>query len=128
MNETNDELIQITGVCKYCGQRQILQVETQITSEKANEIATSRCDCPTAKIEKNRMSKIQRANEWVDNRFEYTPEVIEFFKQAIKAIANNAADQVIIKRDGWNYTLKLTSDNCLNVKSRKNLKEEEDFQ
>lgn len=127
MNETNDELIQITGVCKYCGQRQILQVETQITSETANEIATSRCDCPTAKIEKNRMSKIVRANEWADNRFENTPEVIWFFKQAIKAVTNNEVEQVIIKKNGWNHTLKLTSDNFLNVKSRKSLKEEEDF-
>lgn len=123
----NDELFQITGVCKYCGQRQILQSEEKIDTEKANDIATSKCNCPTAKKEQNRLSKILKANEWVDNRFENTPEVIKFFKQTIEAVTNNEIDQVSIKRNGWTYTLKLTPDNFLNVKCKKNLTEEEDF-
>ena len=77
----DNELPRIMGTCKYCGQTRIIQTIGEITQARADELASEQCDCQGAKVEQNRARKIKRADEWAENRFENTPEVLDLFRQ-----------------------------------------------
>ncbi len=126
MNNEN-EMPQTTGVCKYCGQRKLIQTVGEITQAQADEIVTSECDCPDAKKMKNRKSKITKANEWAELRFERTPEVIALFQEVFRSVTNNEVEKVSIKANEWTHNVFLDSDGYLTVKSSKKVDEEESF-
>lgn len=123
-----DGLPSTMGTCKYCGQSRIVQTVGEITQAKADEIASEQCDCQGAKVEQNRQRKIKKANEWAQQRFENTPEVISLFKEAIRSITNNEVEKVSIKdTHSWTHVVQLDSDGYLNIKSSKKVEEEVDF-
>lgn len=123
----DNELPKIMGTCKYCGQGRLIQTIGEISQEKADEIASQECDCQGAKIEQNKVRKIARADKWAENRFCETPQVLEIFKQAFRAVTYHEVDQVSIKDNSWNHVIKLDSDGYLNIKSTKKVEEEVDF-
>lgn len=125
--EDNNELPRTMGTCKYCGQSRIIQTIGEITQARADEIASEQCDCEGAKVEQNRERKIKRADEWAENRFINTPEVITLFKQAFRSVANHEVEQITIKDDSWTHVIKIDSDGYLNIKSSKKVEEEVDF-
>lgn len=124
----DNELPRITGTCKHCGQSRLIQTVGEITQERADEIASKECDCPGAKVERNRQSKIKKANEWAQQRFENTPEVISLFEEAFRSVTNHEAEKVTIKDNhSWTHVIQLDSDGYLNIKSSKKVEEEVDF-
>ncbi len=40
-----NKLIEVTGVCLYCGQQQMVAVNDECTEEQADVLATNRCKC-----------------------------------------------------------------------------------
>lgn len=123
-----DGLPSTMGTCKYCGQSRIIQTVGEITQAKADEIASEQCDCQGAKVEQNRQRKIKKANEWAEQRFENTPEVISLFKESIRSITNREVEKVSIKDNhSWTHVVQLDSDGYLNIKSSKKVEEEVDF-
>lgn len=123
-----DGLPSTMGTCKYCGQTRLVQTVGDITQAKADEIASEQCDCQGAKVEQNRQRKIKKANEWAEQRFENTPEVISLFKESIRSITNREVEKVSIKDNhSWTHVVQLDSDGYLNIKSSKKVEEEVDF-
>lgn len=119
----------ISGVCKYCGQSRFIQwdADEPITQAEADEIATKECDCEDASTARNRERKIQRAQEWVRNRFEGCPGIIALFDEAIKETVNHEAETISIKIGEWTHKIFVDSDGYLTIKSGKKVDEEATF-
>lgn len=126
-NENQNEFPKIMGVCRHCGQSRLIQTVGEITQDKADEMASSQCDCPEAKKLRNRQSKIHKANEWAELRFERAPEVIALFQEVFRSVTNNEVEKVSIKANEWTHNVFLDSDGYLTVKSSKKVDEEESF-
>lgn len=116
-----------TGTCKFCGQTMTVETVRDITQDKADEIATSRCTCKEAKVWQNRESKIKKAKEWATNRFERQPNLITLFEESFERVTNHDVEKVAIKESDWTHNIFLDSDGYLNVKSSKKVEEEVDF-
>ena len=123
----DNELPRITETCKHCGQTRLIQTVGEISQARADEIASEQCDCQGAKVEQNRQRKIKKANEWAEQRFENTPEVISLFKEVFRSVTNNEVEKVSIKDNSWTHVIQLDSDGYLNIKSSKKVEEEVDF-
>lgn len=123
----SEELAKIMGTCKHCGQSRIIKTEGEVSQDQADEIASEECDCPGAKVEHNRKSKINKANEWAEQRFENNPEVLDLFREVFSSVTNNEVEKVSIKVNQWTHNIFLDSDGYLNVKSSKKVEEEVDF-
>ncbi len=123
----DNELPKIMGTCKYCGQTRLIQTIGEISQDKADEIASQECDCTGSKVEQNRLSKINKANEWAEQRFENNPEVLDLFREVFRSVTNNEVEKVSLKVDSWTHNVFLDSDGYLNVKSSKKVEEEVDF-
>ena len=119
----------ITGCCKFCGQSRIIDwnPDEPISQAEADELATKDCDCQDARVMQNREKKIQRAKEWIANRFAGNPIVIQLFNEAVKAVVNNEVENVSIKFGEWSHKIFLDGDGYLIIKSGKKIDEEAEF-
>lgn len=115
------------GTCRFCGQTKIVETVGDITQAQADEIATKECTCSHAKVWQNRQSKIKKATEWAEYRFEKTPNILSIFTEAFDLITNHDIEKVSIKEGDWTHQIFLDSDGFLNVKSSKKVEEEVDF-
>lgn len=119
----------ITGCCKFCGQSRIIDwnPDEPISQAEADEIATKECDCQDARVMQNREKKIQRAKEWIANRFAGNPIVIQLFNDAVKAVVNNEVECSSTKVGEWSYKIFLDGDGYLIIKAGKKIDEEAEF-
>ncbi len=119
----------ITGACKYCGQSRLIDwnEDEPISQAEADERATNECDCSDASVARNRERKIQRAQEWVRNRFEGCPGVIALFDEAINETVNYEVEAISIKFGEWTHKIFVDSEGFLTIKSGKKVDEEAQF-
>lgn len=122
-----NELPQIMGNCKFCGQSKLIQTIGEISKEKADEMVTLECECKEAKIYQNREGKIKKAQEWAQYRFENTPKITKLFNEIFEYVTNNEVEKVSVKEGEWTHNIFLDSDGFLNVKSSKKVEEEIEF-
>ena len=125
--EDTNELPRSTGVCKHCGQTRIIKTVGEITQAKADETATSECDCDGAKVEREREKKIQKAEEWIRGRFEKKPYIQPVFFCAVKSVTNHETKEISIKEGEWTHKISLNSEGFIIIKSSKSVNEEVSF-
>lgn len=85
------------GVCRYCGQVRMVTLEASASQEDVDMLATKECDCPSAKIQRDRDQRYEKASRNIEKIFKDSQETAEILKMAAKKIVNDEIDSVAVK-------------------------------
>lgn len=85
------------GVCRYCGQVRMVTLEASASQEDADTLATKGCNCPDAKIQRDRDQRYEKASRNIEKIFTDNLEISEILKMAAKKIVNDEIDGVTVK-------------------------------
>lgn len=101
------ELVEKTGVCRFCGQNKIVEVPDNFTDEEINEEASKECYCIDAKHYKESLElkamveqqKISAQGEIFKHFNNDYPLIEKIFNDAIDPIVNNEFIKMTIVTD-----------------------------
>ena len=99
----------LMGVCKFCGQRRLIQAgdDKDYTQEQLDAIATRECDCDAAVSARAREDAAQTIRDWIEDLSIKDEWIKETILQAVERIADMSIYQVQIT-DGSGVVYKLT--------------------
>lgn len=104
--------VQKTGICKFCKQMRLVEINENASAEEVNEQATEECDCPGAEQEREHKRRIENVNWNIQNLIEEDgrPDVAGILYAAAETMVNakikkvtvsiNAEITVSMSRDG----------------------------
>lgn len=104
--------VQKTGICRFCNQMRLVEVNENASGEEVNNKATEECDCPEAEHERDHKRKIENVNWNIQSLIEEDgrPDVAEILYAAAETMVNanikkvavniNAETTVSMSRDG----------------------------
>lgn len=101
------ELVEKTGVCRFCGQNKIVEVPDNFTEEEINEEASKECYCIDAKHYKESLElkamveqqKMSARGTTLELFHEEYPEIEELLNNAIDPLAAHKFKKVSIQTD-----------------------------
>lgn len=85
------------GVCKYCGQVRMVTSDSLTEQTDVDALASKECDCPEAKIQRNREQRYEKARQNIVKIFKDRLEMVEILCTGARGIANNEIDGIAIK-------------------------------
>ena len=99
----------LTGVCRYCGQRRLVRVgeDKDYTQQQLDAIATRECDCDTAARARIREDSAQTIRDHIEDLKIKDEWIKETILQGVERIADMSIYQVQIT-DGSGVVYKLT--------------------
>lgn len=99
----------LTGVCRYCGQRRLVRVgeDKDYTQQQLDAIATRECDCDTAVRARIREDSAQTIRDHIEDLKIKDEWIKETILQGVERIADMSIYQVQIT-DGSGVVYKLT--------------------
>lgn len=94
-------LINTKGACKHCGQIIILDIDEDaaFSQQEIDELASKRCDCEIAKIQRDIENSISDAIEDVDKMFPESENIRGYVKQACELVGREYVENITIKID-----------------------------
>lgn len=106
----NDERKMLEGTCKYCGQSQLVEAETE---SEANNKATSICKCEEGQASR----RIETAKSHVETKFEeFSKETIELIQSIVAGVNYGVIDSATLKLSRTvKVSITLTSKDKLSV-------------
>ena len=120
LNKTTEEPVKGTitayGMCKFCGQSNILETVKEESQEQLDAWATEKCDCEGAQKERKRIAMEEKATENIGELFgEYDAGMI--LKAAVHSVAIGAINNIQINiGHGVKAVMSLTSEDKIKVK------------
>ena len=128
----------MTGTCNYCGQVHIIdedefkdryELAGPLGDEEAimNALATLKCKCAEASIERKREGKIKAAGEWIDNYFEECPAAANGMREITNMVIKQVFPKITIKLGKRTFTVDLDKDDCLRIRTKYVSTDEETF-
>lgn len=114
-----------TGICKHCGQTQIVKAESQ---EDANERTTLECSCPGGELERTKKHVREQLDVLIgelapDNGWDpVRPEVFETIKAMADRIAENLISSCAMRVDGTNLKISRSKDK-INIERSKTIRQ-----
>lgn len=114
------EMVEKTGVCRFCGQKKFLEVPDYMTDEEVNEEASTECYCKEAKAykeKKERAELIEQAKTSAKGTthilfHEEFPEIEELFNAAINPLVDKKIKKLTITTGGkTKATISFSKDN-----------------
>lgn len=103
-----------TGTCQYCGQSQIVETVGESTQAERDAIATDRCTCSQAQIERRKKERKVKIKAYIRKHF--TPERADLVRAAINLVEGNDLDKVSLNYDSKTCTIWLDADAYLHLK------------
>ena len=102
-DESEYEYKSIVGNCIYCGQSRIVEVfegdlvKASSEEEYVNLLATEKCDCSEAKVQRHIKQQMKRAKEYINKYFRADfPETAEILNYAVVMIIDGKFDKITI--------------------------------
>ena len=114
------------GKCKFCGQQQYLVVGNELSEDALNELATMECKCQEAREYQCRQDSITAANAWIGTH-PWDEETKDLMSAAANAVVNKVVDKVAVKKEDFNYTIKLNGEGHLVFSQKQSISAEERF-
>ena len=119
----------MTGTCEYCGQTHIISEEEykdrfEIAGPLGDEemilnaLATHKCKCAEASIQRRREEKIKAAGDWIDNYFEDCPAAANAMNEVVNMVIKGVFPKVTIKSGKKTFTVDLDKDDCLRIRTK----------
>lgn len=103
------------GVCRYCGQVRMVALEASASQEDVDTLATKGCNCPDAKIQRDRDQRYEKASQNIEKIFTDNLEISEILKIATKKIVNDEIDGVTVKRGRMTAKAAATSKGTIKI-------------
>lgn len=121
MSEQNEAQ---TGYCEYCHQGQLIETVGECSQERLNEIATEKCSCPEAKIERRKKERREKVDKYIKNNF--CEDAVPAMKGLVELVEHGEFDQVVITHglDGWKTTIKTDKDGYLVITKKRTVQGE----
>lgn len=118
MSQENEEVAQI-GYCDFCHQGMTIQTVGEVTQQKLNEIATSKCQCPEAKSERRKIERREKVNNYVEKNF--SEDAAPTIKALVELVEHGEFDQIVITHGltGWKTTMKTDKDGYLVITKKR---------
>lgn len=118
MSQENEEVAQI-GYCEFCHQGMTIQTVGEVTQQKLNEIATSKCQCSEAKSERRKIERRAKVNTYVEKNF--TEDAAPTIKELVELVEHGEFDQIVITHGltGWKTTMKTDKDGYLVITKKR---------
>ena len=121
-------LVEKTGICKFCGQVNIIKtMENETDPDLLNRIATRECGCPQAQEERRHEMKREAAGEWIKNMLEHNEGAQKLCKEAVEAVYTGATGKVTVKTGKYTYTFEKNSKDDIVAKRSFSDTQEESF-
>ncbi len=114
------------GTCRFCGQQSMIVVGKELSEEEINELATMECKCLDAREYQCRKDSVTAAEAWIDSH-DWNDETVELFKKAAGAVIDKQVDRVTVKKDDFNYTIKINGEGHLTISQKQTISGEERF-
>lgn len=123
MSKENEEGAQI-GYCEFCHQGMTIQTVGEVTQQKLNEIATSKCMCPEAKSERRKIERRAKVDTFVERNF--TEHAIPTIKGLVELVEHGEFDKVVFTHgfEGWQTTMKTDKDGYLVITKKRTVQGE----
>lgn len=118
MPKEKEEGAQI-GYCDFCHQGMTIQTVGEVTQQKLNEIATSKCECPEAKSERRKIERREKVNKYVEKNF--TEDAAPTIKALVELVEHGEFNQIVITHGltGWKTTMKTDKDGYLVITKKR---------
>ena len=118
MSQENEEVAQI-GYCDFCHQGMTIQTVGEVTQQKLNEIATSKCQCPEAKSERRKIERREKVNNYVEKNF--SEDAAPTIKALVELVEHGEFDQIVITHGltGWKTTMTTDKDGYLVITKKR---------
>ena len=114
------------GTCKFCGQQNFIVVGKELEEEAINELATLECKCLEAREYQCRKESLNAAAGWIEaQQWDETTKAL--MNQAAVAITDKVIDKITVKREDYNYTIKLNAEGHLTFSQKQTISGEERF-
>ena len=102
-DESEYEYVERVGYCIYCGQSRMVNafegdiVKASSEEEYVNLLATEKCDCSEAKVQRHIKQQMKRAKEYINKYFKADfPETAEILNYAVVMIIDGKFDKITI--------------------------------
>lgn len=102
-NTREDELIEMTGECRFCGQQHMVCAMEKWTQPQLEEEATKMCDCDEAKAYQDALTKHDRAKKRIDELCgegagadQLREEIVDGLKKFTDLICDKALKEVVV--------------------------------
>lgn len=114
------------GTCRFCGQENMIVVGRELSEEEIDELATMECKCQEAREYQSRKDSLNAAEAWIDAH-SWDEKTKEVFEKAAEAVVEKVVDRVTVKKDDFNYTIKMNGEGHLTISQKQTISGEERF-
>lgn len=96
----------VIGACVFCGQTRMVKVPEGAEENAENREVTMQCNCNEAKAYQEKVTNINVAQRFIDNKLTAPDEVKAVLKKLSEMVGYDQIDQAVVKLVGSTYTVK----------------------
>lgn len=104
--------------CPVCGQLVLVDAPEAADEETLEALALQACNCDGAKLKRESDARIRSAQEWAEKNFSDDNTALSLVLTAINAVRQYVFDKITIKQGKHNYTIDLSKDGLIRIKSK----------
>lgn len=106
------------AICPKCEQLIMVNAPDDADENTLQEIALQTCTCDGAKMNREIDASFKTAKEWAEKTFNDSKEARETVLATLDAIKARSIDKITIKQNKRNYTIDLSKDGMIRIKSK----------
>ena len=114
------------GTCRFCGQQHFVVVGEELPEQEINELATLECKCDKSREYQCRTDSLTHAKAWIEAH-PWDDKTKALMNAAAGAVIDKVVDRVTVKKEDFNYTLKLNAEGYLVFSQKQSISAEERF-